>query len=77
MRMNEQIINDDLTDQGLTWDPFTGKRKPGRPKTTWRREFLEELRAENFSSFSEASTEAQFKDKWRTIVRGLCSGKKR
>ena len=51
--------------------------KPGRPKTTWRREFLEELREKNFSSFSGASTEAQFKDKWRTIVRGLRSRKKR
>ena len=66
----------DLTNQALTWNPFTGKRKPGRPKTTWRREFLDELRDENLSSFDDASTEAQVKEKWRTIVRGLRSEKR-
>ena len=30
-----KIQNGDLTNQALTWNP-QGKRKPGRPKTTWR-----------------------------------------
>ena len=49
--------------------------KPDRPKTTWRREFLSELEERKYL-FSDASTEAQSKEKWRTIVQGLFSGKK-
>ncbi len=68
---------DDSTNQALTWNPLTGKRKPGRPKTTRRREFMNEQENENLSSFSDASTEAKSKEKWRNIVRVLCSEKKR
>ena len=35
--------HDDLTNQALTWNINTGKRKPGRPKITWRRGFICEL----------------------------------
>ena len=35
----------DLINQALTWNP-QGKRKPGRPKTTWRRELFNELQEE-------------------------------
>ena len=62
-----------LTNQALTWNPFTGKRKPGRPKTTWRRELLSELKEKKIPSFSNASKRAQKKEDWRTIVHGLRS----
>ena len=60
--------HDDLTNQALTWNINTGKRKPVRPKITWRRGFLCELKEEKLSSFSNASTAAKFKEKWRTFV---------
>ena len=37
--------HDDLTNQALTWNP-QGKRKPGRPKTTWRIELISALQDE-------------------------------
>ncbi len=33
-----------MINQVLTWSSFTGERKP---KTTWRREFLDKLKDEN------------------------------
>ena len=65
----------DLTNQALAmaWNP-QGKRKPGRPKTTCRRELLCEL-DERISSLIDASNVAQSTEDWRTIVRSLCSNK--
>ena len=67
--------DNNLKNQALTWDPK--KSQPGRLKTTWRRERLYELQVEKISSFSDASLCFKSKEDWRTIVRGLCSTKKR
>ena len=49
-----------LTNQALTLNP-QGKRKPGRPKTTWSKELLGELEDEKISPFTDASTFAKSK----------------
>lgn len=60
-----------VTRQSLTWNP-QGKRKPGRPKNTWRRDLDAELRRAGYS-FREAENLAQDRQRWREVVRGLCS----
>ena len=57
----------DITNQALTWNP-QGKRKPGRPKPTLRRDLLSELQDEEISSISNASTFSKSKEYWRTIL---------
>ena len=56
----------DLTNQALTWNP-QGKRKPGRQKTTWKRELLSELQDEKISLLGDAPRFAKTKEDWRTI----------
>ena len=50
----------------LRWTP-PGQRKPGRPKTTWRRTVLTEL-GEVKLTCGEALHVALNRDKWRGIV---------
>ena len=54
----------------LCWKP-PGKRKPGRPKTTWRRAVMAELSEVKFT-WGEAQHAAQNRAKWKEIVAGLC-----
>ena len=54
----------------LRWKP-PGKRKPGRPKTTWRRTVMAEL-SEVKLTWDEAQDAAQNRAKWKEIVVGLC-----
>ena len=64
--------HDDITNQSLKWNP-QGNRKVGRPKSTWKRELQNELKKEINKTLSEASTVAASKEKWKDLVRGLCS----
>ena len=57
----------------LEVEPLHGKEKTGRPRTTWRRKLLSELKDNKISPFSDALKRAQSKEDWRTIVRGLRS----
>ena len=50
----------------LHWTP-PGKRKPGRPKTTWRRTVMSEL-SEVKLTWGEAQHAAQNRAKWKEIV---------
>ena len=50
----------------LRWTP-PGKRKPGRPKTTWRRPVMAELSEVKLTS-GEAQHAAQNRAKWKEIV---------
>ena len=59
----------------LRWTP-PGKRKRGRPKTTWRRTVLTELE-EMGLTWGEAQAIAQDRPKWRKKVVALCHGTKR
>ena len=51
----------------LTWTP-EGKRKRGRPRTTWRRHTEEERRSFGWSSWSEAKVVACDRTKWRQLI---------
>ncbi len=44
-----------------------------RPKSTWKRELQNELKKEIDKTLSEASTVAASKEKWKDLLRGLCS----
>ena len=59
---------DDITRQALRWNPHLGKRNPGRPKNTWRRELEKELKDQGLT-LSEAAVSARNKTNWRCIVR--------
>ena len=59
-----------ITHKALRWTP-PGKRKPGRPKTTWQRTVETELR-EMGLTWGEARKVAKNQDSWRRIVMALC-----
>ena len=59
------------TRQVLNWNP-QGKRKRGRPRTTWRRDTEEELKQHGLS-WTETTRAAQNRVRWRSVVDGLCS----
>ena len=62
-----------ITRQALDWNP-QGKRKRGRPVTTWRRTLDKELKTIKMS-WGEAKRTAQDREKWRSAVKALCSSR--
>ena len=50
-----------------------GKRKVGRPKTTWRRTVEKESRQERWTSWAEVRGAAQDRASWREKVTALCT----
>jgi len=54
----------------LRWTP-PGKRRRGRPRTTWRRTIVNEL-DEMGLTWGEAQHVAQDRDRWKDIVEALC-----
>ena len=54
----------------LRWTP-PGRRKPGRPKTTWRKTVMAELQDMGLS-WGEAQSAAKDRTLWRNIVVPLC-----
>ena len=56
----------------LTWAP-EGKRKRGRPRTTWRRSTELELKELGWQTWSEASAAARDRAGWRKMLSGLMS----
>ena len=54
----------------LGWTPV-GKKKKGRPKTTWRLTVAAELKEMNLT-WGEAQHEAQDRSRWRQIVVASC-----
>ena len=56
----------------LSWAP-EGKRKRGRPKTTWRRMIELERKALGYNTWAETRTAATNKDQWRRSVEALCA----
>ena len=61
---------DNITRQALDWNP-QGKRKRGRPTTTWRRTLDNELKTIRLS-WGEAKKTAQDRTRWRSAVKALC-----
>jgi len=54
----------------ITWTP-DGKRKRGRPKTTWRRTVSDDLVSMGLS-WQSVQTAAQDRPSWRKKVIALC-----
>ena len=55
----------------LTWTP-EGRRKRGRPRSTWRRTMLGELK-EAGMVWSAAVKRVQDRNEWRNLVEALCA----
>ena len=59
--------------QALQWNP-QGKRGRGRPRNTWRRDFIAEMEIEGYR-WQNLERKAQNRTRWRTVVSGLCTTK--
>ena len=64
--LRQQPDNDCVT--ALTWTP-EGRRKRGRPKTTWRRTVEKERSKAGWQSWSEVRTAAQDRNRWKSMWR--------
>lgn len=64
--------NDHHCTIALTWRP-EGKRKVGRPKTTWRRTVERERKQGGWKTWNEARESARARDKWKQSVMALCA----
>ena len=62
--------NDCVT--AMTWAP-EGKRKRGRPKTTWRRTVEKERNSAGWTTWSQARTTAIDRVEWRLRFEALCA----
>ena len=60
--------SDDVT--ALTWAP-KGKRKRGRPKTTWRRMIEKEREECAWKSWEKVRKDAVSREKWRYVTEAL------
>lgn len=67
LRMDQQCISK----VALTWTPHE-KKKPGRPKSSWRRTTSSELSHMNLTS-CQAQHAGNDRQRWRQIVAALCS----
>ncbi|KAG7301472.1 hypothetical protein JYU34_014438 [Plutella xylostella] len=56
--------------QVLSWQP-TGKRKRGRPKTTWRRSVENEAKVVGMK-WEDLAAAAQDRARWRNLLKALC-----
>jgi Reverse transcriptase (RNA-dependent DNA polymerase)/Domain of unknown function (DUF6451) len=62
---------DEVSRKALEWNP-QGKRRPGRPKTTWRRTIQKELEAAGHT-WEEVKTTAPNRQRFRTLSEALYS----
>ena len=62
---------DNITRQALQWNP-QGKRRVGRPLTTWRRSCQEEMKSCGLT-WGQVTRTAQHRVRWRTVAEALCS----
>ena len=60
-----------ITHHAMDWNP-QGTRKPGRPRTTWRRSIQKDLKEINMTWY-EAKRAAQDRQNWKAIVDVLFS----
>ena len=56
----------------MTWAP-EGKRRKGRPKTTWRRTVEKERKEAGWTSWAEVRTAAADRETWKCSVKALCA----
>ena len=62
------------TNIALSWTP-EGKRRRGRPKTTWRRTVEKERNSAGWCTWDEARAAAANRENWRHSVEALCATK--
>ena len=55
----------------LGWEP-EGKRRPGRPKQTWRRVVLKRMKTAGINSWNEAAELAKDRESWKLKGDLLC-----
>ena len=60
------------TNIALSWTP-EGKRRRGRPKTTWRRTVEKERNSAGWRTWDEAKAAAANRENWRHSVEALCA----
>lgn len=60
-----------ITRHALRWNP-QGRRKRGRPKNTWRRDYETDI-TQSGLTWKQLERKAQDRGPWRTVVDGLCS----
>ena len=67
------LRKDKNCDEGiaLTWAP-EGRRRRGRPKTTWRRTVERERMEGGWKSWEEARTVAANRERWKCFTEALC-----
>ena len=58
----------------LTWEP-EGRRRVGRPKTTWRRTVEKERKEFGLRTWDEARVQARDRQIWRKSVEALCASR--
>ena len=63
--------NTTIIRQAIQWNP-QGKRKRGRPRSTWRRDTLAEMERRGYG-WKQLERDALNRSKWKTVVGGLCS----
>ncbi|KAK7489884.1 hypothetical protein BaRGS_00018906 [Batillaria attramentaria] len=68
--LRKERNNDCMVAMG--WQP-EGKRKIGRPKTTWRRTAEQERRSAGWTSWANARRTAEDRTAWRLRVAALCA----
>ena len=56
----------------VSWAP-EGKRRRGRPKTTWRRTVEKERKEAGWRSWEETRMIATDREQWKTSVKALCT----
>jgi hypothetical protein len=61
----------DIAKAALEWNP-QGTRSRGRPRTTWCRTILEEIRLQD-KTWNEVKVLTRNRVRWRNFVRALCS----
>ncbi|XP_053400610.1 uncharacterized protein LOC128557341 [Mercenaria mercenaria] len=59
-----------ICNTALTWQP-EGKRKVGRPKTTWRRTTEQERKRLGWNSWATARTAAKDRTQWKQRIKAL------
>ena len=74
-KMIGHILRKDRNDDcnvAMSWAP-EGKRRRGRPKTTWRRTVEKERQKAGWRSWEEVRTAATNREEWRSSVKALCA----
>uniref|UniRef100_A0A914VG25 Reverse transcriptase domain-containing protein n=1 Tax=Plectus sambesii TaxID=2011161 RepID=A0A914VG25_9BILA len=62
-----RLLPNRLPRTAITWTPLQGKRKQGRPRTTWRKTFIDDLKAVDVA-WDEAENIATDRARWRSLA---------